>query len=187
MDQAVAIIIASAISVVGAVGGSLGGVLISNHHTAKLEDKRIEHEKTQERAKIEQEKLQKEQDRHRALLEELCSLVYISQIDMVFPYFGEDNYSYSSVVKAMKNIERMAVIVTLYYSGFTQTFGKFQDSYHKLEHIHDQIYQLRPKHPSLQEPKVKELLKQSVEASEDFAKIRSKFIIEIKDLSKTMI
>jgi len=186
MDQAVAIIIASAISVIGAVGGSLGGVLISNNHTAKRDDKRIEHEKTQEQARIDREKLQKEQDRQRALLEELCSLVYISQIDMAFPYFGEDNYSYSSVVKAMKNIERMAVIVTLYFSGFIQTFGKFQDSYHKLEHIHDQIYQLREKHISSQDPKAKELLKQSVEASEDFAKIRSAFIIEIRNLAKTM-
>ncbi len=58
MDQAVAIIIAGAISVAGAVCGSLGGVLISNHHTAKLEDKRIDHEKTQEQARIDREKLQ---------------------------------------------------------------------------------------------------------------------------------
>ncbi|SRR6266436_7077209 len=186
MDQAVAIIIASAISVAGAVCGSLGGVLISNHHTAKLEDKRIDHEKTQEQARIDREKLQKEQDRQRALLEELCSLVYASQLDMFAPYLGENNFSYSSVVKAKKNVERIAVIVILYYNGFTQTFGKFQDSYSKLEHIHDQIYQLREKHVSSQDPKAKELLRQSEEASGDFAKIRSRFIIEIRDLSKTM-
>src|SRR5260221_2464107 len=111
MDQATAIIIASAISVIGGVGGSLGGVLISNNHASKVEDKRIDHEKTQEKARIDREKLQKEQDRHRALLEELCSLVYVSLLDMLFPFLDENNYSYSSVVKAKKNLERMAVIV----------------------------------------------------------------------------
>ena len=115
MDQAIAIIIASAISVIGGICGTLSGVLISNNNAAKVEDKRIKHEEVQEKARIEREKLLKEQDRHRALLEELCSLVYISQLDMSLPFLGENNYNYPSVMNAKKNIERMAVIVTLYY------------------------------------------------------------------------
>jgi hypothetical protein len=90
MDQAIAIIIASAISVIGGICGTLCGVLISNNNAAKVEDKRIKHEEAQEKARIEREKLQKEQDRHRALLEELCSLVYISQLDMSLPFLGEN-------------------------------------------------------------------------------------------------
>src|SRR5260221_12441607 len=106
---------------------------------------------------------------------------------MFAPYLGENNFSYSSVVKAKKNVERIAVIVILYYNGFTQTFGKFQASYSKLERIHDQIYQLREKHVSSQDPKVKELLKQSVEASDDFTNIKGAFIMKFRALPKTMI
>lgn len=186
MDQAIAIIIASAISVIGGICGTLCGVLISNNNAAKVEDKRIKHEEAQEKARIEREKLQKEQDRHRALLEELCSLVYISQLDMSLPFLGENNHSYPSVMKAKKNIERMAVIVTLYYDGLTQIFGKFQNAYTKLENIHDQIYQLRGVELDIHDPNVEEMFKQSDEAAEEFAKVRSAFIIKIRDLSKTM-
>lgn len=41
MDQSTAIIIASAISVMGGVGGSLGGVFLTNHQALKLEKLRI--------------------------------------------------------------------------------------------------------------------------------------------------
>jgi hypothetical protein len=52
LDQNTATIIASFIAVIGTLGGAITGVLLSNNHTSKMEQLRIEQEKAKRNATI---------------------------------------------------------------------------------------------------------------------------------------
>src|SRR5437660_171960 len=89
-------------SLLGAVLGYMGSIKTtnkSNQHALELEKMRLEHERTM-----------KEKERNRALLEELCSLVYGFHSDIITAFVSKDNNNESTVLKSQKTWERIGVI-----------------------------------------------------------------------------
>lgn len=120
MDQGIAIIIASAISVIGAVGGTLGGVLISNHHTATIDRQRIAYEERKERAKQNSEAIR---EVYQTLLnvDDLC--------DQLAYDVKNSNIPDQAVVERIKKIRTTSQIITTLIRLHISDLGKDLEEY----------------------------------------------------------
>ncbi len=88
------------IPVLGSLLGALLGYVASirtnnksNKHALEIEKMRLEHETTM-----------KEKERNRALLEELCSLVYGVQADIILPFIDNTSNTGLAVIASEKTL-----------------------------------------------------------------------------------
>jgi hypothetical protein len=108
LDQNIAAIIASFIAVTGTLGGAITGVLLSNNHTSKLEQLRIEQEKAK---------------RETAIVEEVYML--LNKIEKQI----YDHMKKSEVPEPRdEDMDRVRTLIYLYLPSVKRNFDEFSDS-----------------------------------------------------------
>jgi hypothetical protein len=108
MDQNTTTIIASAIAVLGTLGGAIAGVLLSNRHASKMEKLRIEQEKVK---------------RDSAVIEEVYTL--LTRIEnQIYRKVG------NSDLPEIRNddIDRVRTLIYLYLPSVKQKFDELSES-----------------------------------------------------------
>jgi len=132
-------IIITAITVLGPLLGAVLGYAASiktnatsNKQALALEKMRIEHEE-----------FTKSKERHIALLEELCSLCYQVEREIVttLQIPVEVKNSPPTPVTLSEPINRMSVIVNLYYRDLKHTFDIYNQSLYELQILYYQYYE----------------------------------------------
>ena len=135
MDQSTAIIIASAISVIGGVGGSLGGVFLTNHQALKLETLRIGQENVKK-------KTQTIEDAH-SLLMRFDELTNHTLSDLRIGNLSDFNFVERS--KEIFNARiRLQTLIRLYlpssvYNDFEQLNKTFTDYWMSVANLNDEM------------------------------------------------
>lgn len=135
MDQSTAIIIASAISVIGGVGGSLGGVFLTNHQALKLETLRIGQENVRK-------KNQTIEDAH-SLLMRFDELTNHTLSDLRIGNMSDFNFFERS--KEIFNTRiRLQTLIRLYlpssvYNDFEQMSKTFTDYWMSVANMYDEM------------------------------------------------
>lgn len=127
MDQNTATIITSAIVAASTLLAGLGGVFLTNRHTAKLEKRKEEKEK---------------RDRSRALLEELCSLCFQMESETATRLQIKDDMEQSPPLPLTltEPVNRMTVLVNLYFPNLKNTFDAYRLSLYMLQEAFYVLY-----------------------------------------------
>lgn len=96
-----------------------------------------------EKLKHNQEKIDRYQERHRALLEELCSLCYQveREIATALQIPEEIKNTPPLPVTISEPINRMSVIVNLYYRELKFTFDVYIQRLYELQNVYNQYYE----------------------------------------------
>ncbi len=124
-------------------------------------------------------------ERHRILLEDLCSLVSGAHLDIATSLMEQNKSANTDYLKPRKNLDRISVLVVLYYKELQQVNGRFLESYTKLEGLHREVNELL-KTRTLQDPKVHKLENQLTQQSVNFGEASAAFISEIRNLAEKM-
>jgi len=175
---------------IGAVLGYIGSVKTnakSNKFALDLEKMRIEEEQREEQARIEYEKTTREKERNRALLEELCALVHGAHSDLTSPFLSKESFTDAQLLKSNRTLERINVIVTLYYRGLIQVLGNLQASHNKLEQMNFELYGLQTSRVPNNDPRAQKLISQINEESQIFGKRAADFLKEVRTLADQLL
>jgi hypothetical protein len=173
LNQLIAVSGTIAVAIIGFIA-----LIVSNAKSNRnmLELEKFKHE-TQETDRV--------REHHRALLEELASLIYGAHLAIAASLIGQNRSTNTDYLKPAESLNRIGVIVVLYYKDFTQVNGKFHESYAKLDGLHREVNELL-KTRTLQDPKVQKLVNQLTQQSEEFGVASAAFLSKIRDLSEKM-
>ena len=107
LDQNTATIIASFIAVIGTLGGAITGVLLSNNHTSKMEQLRIEQEKAKRNTAVVEEVY--------TLLNKIEKQIYDKVAKLQDPELQNDD------------MDRVRTLIYLYLPSNKQKFDELSD------------------------------------------------------------
>ena len=108
LNQNIATIVASFIAVIGTLGGAITGVLLSNRHTSKMEQLRIEQEKAKRNTAIIEEVYM--------LLNKIETQIYKNVSNLEVPEMYSDD------------LDRVRTLIYLYLPSQKQKFDDFSKS-----------------------------------------------------------
>ncbi len=163
MDQNMTTIITSAIVAVSTLLAGLGGVFLTNHHTEKLEMVKEKKEK---------------RDRSRALLEELCSLCFQMESETATRLQIKDGMEKSPPLPLTltEPVNRMTVIVNLYFPNLKNTFDAYRLSLYMLQEAFYVLYMVATRTHETPQSNPREL--QDYKRQSDICKQKSLILIE---------
>jgi hypothetical protein len=173
LDQLINVSGAIAVAIIGFIA-----LIISNAKSNKnmLELEKLRHEN---------QEADSAREHHRALLEELASLIYGAHLGIASSLIEQNKSANNVNLKPAENLNRIGVIVVLYYKDFTKVNLRFHESYVKLVELHREVNELL-KTRTLQDPEAQKLEKQLTQQSEDFGEVSATFLSEIRNPAEKM-
>lgn len=172
LDQNTTILIASGIAVVGTLGGTIVGVVLTNRHTANMERLRIR---------------QEDKNRKRALLDELCGACFKIQklcntaIEGVYPI---NEFTFEPLNDVKDRI--MHIIIMDFEEPLYDTMNDYFGSIKKFETSIEEFHALYVVNPTLEDPLIKEKREENLKLCVDVITVGVSFLKEIQKASQKL-
>lgn len=100
---------------------------------------------------------------------------------------SKESFTDAQLLKSNRTLERINVIVTLYYRGLIQVLGNLQVSHNKLEQMNFELYGLQTSRVPNNDPRAQKLISQINEESQIFGKRAADFLKEVRKLADQLL
>jgi hypothetical protein len=172
LDQNIITLITSGIAVVGALGGTIAGVVLTNRHTANMERLRIK---------------QEDKKRKRTLLDEVCDACFKIQKLCNTTVYGE--YSISEFTfEPLDDIKDriMHIIIMDFEETLYDKMDEYFGSIKKFETSIEEFHALYVANPTLEDPLIKEKREENFKLCLDVGTVGVSFLKGIQKASQKL-